>query len=140
MSCAMHVASHSLVHQNDFRSLTVSDWTCAESDHSDNQAACHLSLKSAKSICGDKDESYITFGDEAIYALIAGWEECDKIPAHAKDVSHEDMANLESVSHEIMFEPVRPVASPEPPKKLTRAASRRRFKSDQSALAVLAEK
>jgi hypothetical protein len=110
--------------QGDFKSLSVSDWSCLEAEegiatHEASASPCEIVCKAANRPCKTEEYIPVNFIDDEIRAMILGWQ--------TREITRLD-AELEmptSMCNDVDFEPARPAPVPEPPKKFIRSLSRR---------------
>lgn len=131
--------------QEEFRTLTVSDGPCADSEASDlilsaNSSPCQISLKPQKKQCAESDYFPVNFIHDEVYALISAWQACDKLQRDATleaQIAIDDKGSAVNSSVEPAvskisdFDPQRNLAERivaenlEPPKKFQRGRSHR---------------
>ena len=108
--------------QEDFTSLTVSDWPCADSEHAILAHGSSSLQHVAKSCC---DYVPVNFIDDEVRAMISAWEACS-LRRTDDDLPSDNSGDCKICENERTFEPLRPAQNLEPPKKFVRASVSRR--------------
>ena len=112
--------------QESFLSLSVLDWTEADSLNnalSRASSACDGLKNSDKKSCREEEEAEVSVVDDEVTAMVSAWNACDL----GKVVILSDSSNLavdnDTASQSSIFDPVRRMPNPAPPKRFIRSST-----------------